>query len=129
MPRVEISNDVMDFINRRISSVPHLEALLLLWEKPSVAWTEEEISKRVYVSHDKARVILQDMARHGLIVAVAEPPGAYRYEQGWDEAQLMHRVAATYRQHLVYVSNLIHSNATSNAVQEFARAFNFTNKE
>jgi hypothetical protein len=129
MPRVEISHDVLDFINRRISSVPHLEALLLLWEKPLVAWTEAEISRRVYVSHDKAKVILQDMVRHGLIVAVAEVPGAYRYEQGWDEAGLMHRVAASYRQHLIHVSNLIHSRAASDAVQEFARAFNFTNKE
>lgn len=129
MRRVEISSDVLDFIFRRIDSVPHLETLLLLWEKPLVAWTEEEVSKRVYVSHDKARLILKDMARHGFIVAAAEVPGGYRYDQAWDEAQIMPRVAASYRQHLVHVSNLIHSKAASEAVQEFARAFNFTHKE
>lgn len=129
MPRVEISSDVLDFLNRRIDSVPHLEALLLLWEKPTVAWTEEEISRRVYVSHDKARAILQDLLRHGFIVAAAEVAGGYRYEQGWDEAQIMSSVAASYRKHLIHVSNLIHSKAASEAVQEFARAFNFTKKE
>jgi len=129
MPRVEISNDVLDFIYRRINSVPHLEALLLLWEKPLIVWTEEDISRRVYVSRDKARLILQDMGRNGFIVATAEVPGGYRYDQGWDEAQIMPRVAASYRKHLIHVSNLIHSKAASEAVQEFARAFNFTHKE
>ena len=129
MPRVEISSDVLDFIGRRIDSVPHLEALLLLWEKPALAWTDEEISRRVYVSHEKARLMLQDLARHGFIVAAVEGPATYRYESGWDEAQIMHRVAASYRQNLVRVSNLIHSKAASEAVQEFARAFNFTHKD
>jgi hypothetical protein len=129
MPRVEISSDVLEFINRRIDSVPHLEALLLLWEKSSDTWTEEDISRRVYVSRDKARSILQDLARHGFIVAAAEVSGAYRYEQAWDEALLMPRVAASYRKHLIHVSNLIHSKTASEAVQEFARAFNFKDKE
>lgn len=128
MSRIEISSDVLDFIARRIDSVPHLEALLLLWENPSVVWTEEEISRRVYVSHDKARAILQDLARHGF-VAAAEVSGGYRYAQDWDEAQIMQQVAVSYRQNIVRVSNLIHSKAASEAVQEFARAFNFTNKD
>jgi hypothetical protein len=60
---------------------------------------------------------------------VADVPDGYRYEQRWDEAQIMTKVATTYRKHLVYVSNLIHSKAASAAVQEFANAFKFTNKE
>jgi hypothetical protein len=129
MPRVEIASDVLEFINRRIDSVPHLEALLLFWEMPSTVWTEEEISKRVYVSSDKAKSILQDLARNGFIVAASEVPGGYHYEQRWDEAQLMPRVAASYRKHLVHLSNLIHTKTASEAVQEFARAFNFTQKD
>lgn len=129
MPRVEVSSDVLDFISRRIDSVPHLEALLLLWEKPSSTWTDEDISRRVYVSHEKARSILQDLVRHGFVVAAIEAPNAYRYESGWDEAQIMPRVAASYRQNIVRVSKMIHSKAASEAVQEFARAFNFTNKD
>jgi hypothetical protein len=129
MPRVEIPPDVLDFIHRRIDSVPHLETLLLLWENPSIAWTEEEISRRVYVSHDKAGLILQDLARNGFVVTVSDLSGGFQYEKGWDEAHIMDRVAASYRKHLVHMSNLIHSKAASEAVQEFARAFNFTQKE
>jgi hypothetical protein len=129
MPRVEISQDVLDFITRRIDSVPHLEALLLMWEQPDVAWTEEEMFRRVYVSRDQARVILLDIARHGFSVPSANVPSGYCYDPTWDEAQLMPRVAATYRRHLVHVANLIHSRAASGAVEEFARAFKFTSKE
>jgi hypothetical protein len=129
MSRVEISDDVLDFIARRIDSVPHLETLLLLWENPSIAWTDEQVSSRVYVSRDKAKGLLQDIARHGFIAASAEISGGYSYAPSWDEAQLMPKLAATYRRHLVYVANLIHAKAASGAVHEFARAFKFKNKE
>ena len=129
MPRVEISQDVLDFILRRIDSVPHLEALLLIWEKPEVQWTDDEIARRVYVGRDKARAILQDIARRGFIVPVNAAADAYRYEPGWDQAQIMSRVADTYRQHLVHVASLIHSNTATGAVAEFARAFEFKQKE
>ncbi len=129
MSRVEISDDVLDFIYRRIDSVPHLETLLLLWENPLIVWTEEQVSLRVYVSRDQARGLLQDIARQGFIVASAEVPHAYRYSPEWDQAQIVSRLAATYRRHLVHVAGLIHSKAASGAVHEFARAFKFKNKE
>jgi hypothetical protein len=129
MRRVEISEDVLDFIVRRIDSVPHLEALLLFWEKPQGVWTEDAISKRVYVSRDQARVILQDISRHGFIVPASTVPGEYRYEPAWDEAQIMAKLASAYRQHLVHVASFIHSKAASGAVEEFARAFKFKQKE
>jgi hypothetical protein len=123
MGRTDIPEDVLRFITRRIDSVPHLEALLLLRENLSTAWTEEEISTRVYVSRDQARSILQDLARHGLITASTDFPDRYLYDSAWDEAQIMPKVATAYRRHLVYVSSLIHSKASSEAVREFARAF------
>lgn len=129
MQRADISDDVLDFIARRIDSVPHLEALLLFWEDSAATWTEEEVSKRVYVSPEHSRVILQDLARHGLISASTEHANRYRYEPGWDEAQVMPKVAATYRRHLVRVAGLIHTKASSGAVQEFARAFKFKQKD
>ena len=109
--------------------MPHLETLLLLWENPSIAWTDEQVSLRVYVSRDKAKGLLQDIARLGFIVASADVPGGYCYAPAWDEAQIVSKLAATYRQHLVYVAGLIHSKAASGAVHEFARAFKFKNKE
>jgi hypothetical protein len=125
MPADDISADVLNFIGRRIDSVPHLEALLLLCEDAAVHWTAEMIALRVYVSRDNAAAILGDLARHGLIVPVAGSRDAHRYDGTWDREGLMARVAETYRRHLVPVSRFIHAKSASGAVQEFARAFKF----
>ncbi len=129
MAKIEIPDDVLDFISRRIDSVPHLETLLLLWENPSLAWTEEQVSRRVYVSRELARGLLKDIAKLGFIIASVDVPDAYRYEPAWDESQIMARLADAYRRHLVHIAGLIHSKAASGAVHEFARAFKFKNKE
>jgi hypothetical protein len=127
MPPVDIPDDVLEFVARRIDSVPHLETLLLFFEHPGKVWTGAEIASRVYVSRDTARDVLNDLARHSFVTA-SEPEG-FCYEGSWDEAGLMPRVAETYRRHLVQVAELIHAKAAPTAVQEFARAFKFTKKE
>lgn len=126
MTPVEIPEEVLDFIVRRIDTVPHLEALLLYLENPEAVWGSAEIASRVYVSRDTAQKILADLARHGFI---AEEGDGYRYQPAWDEAQLLPRVADVYRKHLVRVAELIHAKAAPSPVHEFARAFKFTKKE
>jgi hypothetical protein len=64
MNRSGIPDEVLRFIERRIDSVPHLEALLLLWENPARTWTVGDISARVYVSLDQAQTLLRDLARN-----------------------------------------------------------------
>jgi hypothetical protein len=127
MPPVDIPDDVLEFVARRIDSVPHLEALLLFFDNPDKVWTAADIASRVYVGRETARDILNDLARHSFVTA-REPDG-FCYERTWDEAGLMPRVAETYRRHLVLVAELIHAKAAPTAVQEFARAFKFTKKE
>jgi hypothetical protein len=131
MENSEISEDVLEFLTRRIDSVPHLEALLLFWENPAVAWTATEIGARVYVSRDKARAILQDLMRHGFIAPApgAAPDTGYCYQPGWDQAQIMTRTAEVYRRHLVPIAELIHAKAESSSVHAFARAFKFKKEE
>jgi hypothetical protein len=128
MNNTDIPNDVLDFIVRRIDSVPHLETLLLFWESPDAPWTDGSVAARVYVSRDKAREILQDLARHGFIAKTAQRPDGYVYQPAWDEAQLVPKIAAAYRQHLVHVASIIHAKASYGSVQEFARAFQFKQK-
>lgn len=125
MPADDIPADVMAFIARRIDSVPHLEALLLLCGDAAVTWSEETIAQRVYVSRERAAAILDDLARHGLISRLHGAEPVYRYDGSWDGHGLMARVAATYRRQLVPVSRFIHAKSASGAVQEFARAFKF----
>ncbi len=125
----DIPEDVQRFIVDKIDTVPHLEALLLLWESRPKGWTEEEIAVRVYVPVERARAILQDLVRLRLAVAHTASTDVYRYDAAWDESsQTMPRVAETYGRQLVRVATLIHSKA-SPAVREFARAFQFKNEK
>jgi DNA-binding transcriptional regulator LsrR (DeoR family) len=113
-----IPDNVLRFIADRIESVPHLEALLLLWQNQDRGWTRDEIATRVYVSGDTAEQLLQDLARQGMVKT--DP---YRYATDWQEGiDLMPQLAATYSRQLVRVAQLIHSKA-SLGVREFARAF------
>lgn len=129
MQRIEISDEILDFLARRIDSVPHLEALLLFWEHPNTAWTCADIAARVYVSRDKARDILQDLRRHSFVTASMDVPDGWCYQSAWDEGGLMERVAESYRRHLVHVAEMIHAKTESSSVHEFARAFKFKQKD
>jgi hypothetical protein len=127
MPRNDIPQEVLRFIERRIDSVPHIEALLLLWDAPERQWSDSEIAARVYISSEQARTILTDLVRSGLIIQSA--PEGFTYNPAWDETRLMDKVATAYRGHLVHVSGLIHAKSASQAVQEFARAFQFKSEK
>jgi hypothetical protein len=119
----EIPADVRRFLDDRIDTVPHLEALVLLWESAGRSWSAEEVAGRVYISAESARSVLSNLQRHGLIAVTEQSPPAYSYDPAWDESgQLMPRIAATYTRHVVACAQLIHSKA-SPGVREFARAF------
>jgi predicted ArsR family transcriptional regulator len=118
-----LSEDVLRFLLDRIESVPHLEALLLMWQSPQASWTREEMATRLYVAPEAAAQLMGDLARHGLVTVGAESPPVYRYAAEWDEGGLlMPKIAATYSRQLVRVAQLLHSKA-SPGVREFARAF------
>jgi predicted DNA-binding transcriptional regulator len=117
---------VYQFIFDQIESVPHLEALLLVWNSRPQPWTIENLAQRLYVSSDVVLTLLQDLVRQGLIAIVPGPPQGYRYETASPEQdQLMAAVDETYRREVVRISTLIHSKP-SPSVREFARAFRLT---
>ena len=119
----QIPPAVLQFIAERIDSVPQLEALLLLWESPQRAWTEEELAARIYVSRPSAAQILQALERRQLVTAESAEATLYRYNPQWEPTgEVMPEVASAYRRHLVPLATFIHSRA-STAVREFARAF------
>jgi predicted ArsR family transcriptional regulator len=116
---------VEQFILDQIDSVPHLEALLLLWSNRPKAWPSDELAKRLYVKPENARSILQDLVRLRLIVFEAGPPEQYFCEQKSERDDLLESVDNTYRRELIRISNMIHSKPSA-AVRDFARAFRFT---
>jgi len=126
MQTVELPQDVILFITEQIDTVPHLEALLLLFEQPAEQWTVERAAARLYVSVDAAAQILQDLERRKLVrKRLDEPASEYVYDPTWDgTGQLMASVAMNYRRYLAPVAAIIHAKA-SRSVREFARAFEF----
>jgi hypothetical protein len=122
----DVPADVLLFLADRIDSVPHLEALLLLWRSGGRQWSAEEVAARVYVDLDTAHRLLLDLERQGLIAAAPGDPPRYAYDPSWDtRAEFMPRLAAEYDRKLVRIASFLHSKA-SPGVREFARAFKLT---
>lgn len=117
--------EVYDFISERIESVPHLEALLLLWNSRPQPWSVENLAKRLYVPQQQVQLLLTDLIREELVALVAGPPEGYEYNSvSTAQDQMIAAVDATYRREVVRVATFIHSRASS-SVRDFARAFRF----
>lgn len=113
--------DVDRFILDEIDSVPHLEALLLLWNRRPKEWPVEELAALLYLPQERTRQILEDLQQRTLVVLTASGC-IYNPAQTCDP--LMEEIDKIWRRELVRVSNMIHSKA-SPSVREFARAFRF----
>lgn len=121
MDRADSDQEVIQFIVEHLHTVPHLEALLLIWQNPSTPWTSELLAARIYVTPIVGRSILEELKALGVVKPSAD--SVYLYDPVWDEQrQLLPRLANLYRRQLVQVTKLIHSKGSS-SVREFARAF------
>ncbi|HEX4003813.1 MAG TPA: hypothetical protein VHX36_14270 [Candidatus Acidoferrales bacterium] len=122
---IQQEREVYRFIVDKIDSVPHLEALLLLWNSRPSKWSADDLAKRLYTERDAARILLADLTREDLIVTFPGPAEQYYYESKSPERErTIELVDATYRKQVVRISTMIHSKASS-AVRDFARAFRF----
>jgi predicted ArsR family transcriptional regulator len=118
---------VIQFILDEIESVPHLEALLLIRNSRPREWTVADLSKRLYISREGVRILLDDLIRRKLLL-VDSAHSTYYYAISDERDQLIGLVDETYRRQVVRVSQLIHSKPSA-AVRDFARAFRFTKEE
>jgi hypothetical protein len=116
-------SEVDDFIVQQIDSVPHLEALLLIWNSRPRKWSVEEMGKALYVRNDVAEKVLDGLVQRGLIEREARDGFSFPAVSA-ERTRLMENVDITYRRELVRVAGIIHSK-TSSAVRDFARAFRF----
>jgi len=117
---------VYEFILNEIDSVPHLEALLLLWNTRPSTWLAEDLAKRLYTKTNIAHSLLRDLARHNFLTVSSDAPERFSYlSASEDRDRLIALLDNTYRRQVVRISTLIHSKASS-AVLDFARAFRFT---
>nr|WP_298718049.1 hypothetical protein [uncultured Steroidobacter sp.] len=120
---------VEQFLLDSIDTVPHLEALLLLFQSPAIVWTVAELAARIYVNDRQASNILEDLTRRSLIARVEPAPARYQYiARSPEQSALLEKVAQTYRTQLVQLTRFIHSNA-SGSVRDFARAFRLKDRD
>ncbi|MGH9539527.1 MAG: hypothetical protein ACRD3H_16495, partial [Terriglobales bacterium] len=70
------------FILEQIDTIPHLEALLLVWNSRPKEWSADEMARSLYVTADVAAKVLRDLAQRGLLEEAPAPSGSYRYKSG-----------------------------------------------
>jgi hypothetical protein len=123
MQQPSSSSAVDEFIQRELDGVPHLEALLLLWNSRPRAWTSAEMGAALYVSDSYARDILQNLTRHGL--ATHEESDLFSYQSTSPERDtLVATLETEYRRNLIRITRILHAKA-SPGLREFADAFRF----
>lgn len=121
------SPPVDQFILEQIDTIPHLEALLLVWNRRPKLWSLQEMSQALYVPADLAGNILRDLAQRDLLEK--KESGEYQYKSHSAEKDaLIAQVDETYRRELIRVSRMVHAKAPS-AVRDFAQAFRFTKEK
>lgn len=120
---------VDQFILQHIDSVPHLEALLLLFNSRPKEWSADEIAKLLFVRNDSARKILENLLQRKLIAMHTARPGAFFCNPDDDmQTKLLENVDAIYRKEVVRISSIIHSKGSA-GVRDFARAFRIKRDE
>jgi len=115
-------DEVDEFLRDRIDTVPHLEALLLLWNSRPKSWSVEELTKSLYLAPESVKEILDDLVRQRLIEASIGIFDCYHYEPASNLDPIVALVDSAYRRELIRITRLIHSKPSA-AVREFARAF------
>lgn len=122
----EVRAKVDQFILDEIDSVPHLEALLLVWIRRPKQWSTEEMARALYVQPERAAKILQDLVNRSLLSESQEsgPTFFFYHAKSSERDDLLLALDRIYRREVVRVSTMIHAKA-SPAVRDFARAFRF----
>lgn len=120
-----IPDELRRFLLTGAVSVPHVEAILQLRQESAQLWNAERLRKRIYVSAARARAVLEDLLAIGVVKAQAESGREYLYSPATVElASLLDQLAQAYSEHLVAVTNLIHT-AEERKAKGFAAAFRF----
>jgi hypothetical protein len=126
MTKADIPGAVLQFIARRIDTVPELETLLIMSAEEERAWTVQDIVARTYVTSELAAAVLQGLQRRRLVRSDGQQ---FFFAPASDEERLtVAQTAIAYRTHLIPIATFIHQKAAP-PVQEFARAFNFKKDE
>ena len=101
-------------------TVPHLEALSLVWEGGRQQWTVPDIAARMYLPEDRALRVVRDLEAKGLLVQTE--PGHFTAAADPARRDTIARITQLYRDNLSRVATLLHA-GPSRALREFSQAF------
>lgn len=124
-----LPDDVRRFLVTSVSSIPYLEALLLLRSQPETRWPVRQVAQRLYVSDKTAQELLAELEAAGVVENSLPDAPQFRYQPASEELrQMLDALAEVYAHHLVEVTHLIHSKADKRdkqdkRAQKFADAF------
>lgn len=121
-----LSDDMRRFLLTSVSSIPYLEALLLLRSQPETRWPVRQVAQRLYVSEKRAQELLAELEAAGVVESSMPDAPQFRYRPASRELrQMLDGLAEVYAHHLVEVTHLIHSKADKRdkRAQKFADAF------
>jgi hypothetical protein len=119
---IEIPTHLRRFLEGNIDTVPQLETLLLMHEKPDRGWLVADVASRNYITEQRATDTLNALERRGLVITEESPP-RFRFSPANDEVRaLVAELALCYQRNLSAVTELIHAKPSA-SVKEFARAF------
>lgn len=124
MTTSDITDELRRFIHS-ISSIPHLEAMLLLRETPSQVWNADLLARRLYMGREQADAMLKELVTNGICKKVADDEQQVIYSPAFPElAALLDELAHYYPRNLIQVTNMIHSKSGADRrAQMFADAF------
>jgi hypothetical protein len=109
-----LPEEIRRFLLTSIATVPHLEALLLLWREPGQAWSADTIAARLHVSTPSAEKIAEDLCEADFLECEAN---IYRCRSEPSLARLFAAVDAAYARQLREMTLLIHSNTSRAAAR------------
>jgi hypothetical protein len=116
-----IPAEIREFIQTYILSIADLEALLLLARNVDAKWTAASVAKQLYIEEAQATEVLERLCAEGLAQCQS---GTFWFNDGsTGQRAIVEQLADIYSQHLIPVTNLVHSKPSG--ARAFAAAFKF----
>jgi hypothetical protein len=115
-----VPDDIRELVVKSIDSVAQLEALLFLRGHSEVGFDVGSLARELFAPEPAMDIALARLQRDGFI---KQEQGLFRFDAGPALSEKVDRLAASYRRHLVPITNLIHSKPS--AARSFSEAFRF----
>ena len=119
--------DLVRFLEAQITSVEHLEVLLLVSSSPEHWWPVRAVNDLLRSNEESIRKRLSELYRAGLLEK--EQSGeSYRLKESPELQKFMERLKIAYKDFRVRVIETIYA-PKSSPISEFSRAFDFRRHE